>query len=65
MLSMKKHCNTCRHSYMVVEPNAYLPEGVQMQHCRSPQYNSPDYTQEMRMEDWPLGYCRFWEAKEN
>lgn len=64
MEKTKKHCNTCRHSYMVVEPNAYIPEGVPMQYCASPLYNSSDYTHEMRMEDWDKGFCRFWEPRE-
>jgi len=24
------------------------------------EYNSPNYTHDMFMEDWDRGYCRFW-----
>ena len=49
-----KHCNTCLHSYMECE-HFHI-----RQKCRSPKYNSPNYTHEMLMEDWGRGHCRFW-----
>jgi hypothetical protein len=55
-----KHCNTCRHSYQAVS-FSNKPLG---QHCKSPDYNSPDYTRQMLDEDWGKGYCRFYEPKE-
>ncbi len=33
------------------------------QKCRSVEYNSPNYTHDMLMEDWGQGYCRFWAPK--
>ena len=30
------------------------------QKCRSPEYNSPNYTHDELMKDWGQGYCRFW-----
>ena len=54
MRETEKGCNTCLHSYMECE-HLHL-----WQKCRSPEYNSPNYTQEMLMEDWGQGYCRFW-----
>ena len=53
----EKECGNCLHSYMVCE-QFHL-----RQKCRSPEYNSPDYTQEMLLEDWGRGYCRFWTPK--
>lgn len=50
----EKSCNTCAHSYMD-------HEGFRLrQKCRSPEYNAPEYTHDMFMEDWSQGYCRFW-----
>ena len=54
MRENEKNCNTCAHSYMEGE-NFRL-----RQKCRSPEYNSTAYTQEMFMEDRGQGYCRFW-----
>lgn len=31
-----------------------------MQHCSDPRYNSPVYTNQMLLEDWGNGCCRFW-----
>ena len=50
-------CDACAHSYMERE-NSKL-----RQKCRSPEYNAATYTHEMFMEDWGLGYCRFWTPK--
>ena len=49
-----KLCNDCLHSYMECE-HFHL-----RQKCRSPEYNSPNYTYDMLMEDWGQGFCRFW-----
>jgi hypothetical protein len=43
-----------------MEKNCYIPEGVRMQHCSNPIYNSDAYTHEMLMEDWDKGCCRLW-----
>ena len=50
----EKNCATCAHSFME-------SEGLRLrQKCRSPEYNSPDYTSGMFMEDRERGFCRFW-----
>ena len=49
-----KLCNDCLHSYMECE-HFHL-----RQKCRSLEYNSPNYTHDMLMEDWGQGCCRFW-----
>ena len=46
----EKECGNCLRSYMVCE-RFHL-----RQKCRSLEYNSPDYTQEMLLEDWGRGY---------
>ena len=39
-------------------------EGLRLrQKCRSPEYNSPDYTSGMFMEDRERGFCRFWTSE--
>ena len=39
-------------------------EGLRLrQKCRSPEYNSPDYTSGMFMEDRERGLCRFWTSE--
>lgn len=49
-----ERCNSCAHSYMD-------REGLRLrQKCRSSEYNSPDYTSGMFMEDRKRGLCRFW-----
>ncbi len=53
----EKSCDTCAHSYME-------SEGLRLrQKCRSPEYNSPDYTSGMFMEDREQGCCRFWSPR--
>ena len=34
------------------------------QRCNCPEYNSPEYTSEMFMEDRSHDYCRFWTPRE-
>ena len=53
----EKSCDTCLHSYMECE-HFHL-----RQKCRSPEYNSLNYTHDMLVEDWGQGYCRFWTPK--
>lgn len=60
MNEIEKHCNACAFSFYKTDKNTYIPSGVKMQHCSNPVYNSPEYTHEMLMEDWYLGYCRLW-----
>lgn len=60
MSEIEKHCNTCAFSFYETNKSAYIPSGVKMQHCSNPVYNSPEYTQEMLLEDWGLGHCRLW-----
>ena len=50
----EKSCDTCLHSYMECE-HFHL-----RQKCRSPEYNSLNYTHDMLVEDWGQGFCRFW-----
>lgn len=54
MSENEKSCSNCRYSYMGRED--FRP----CQKCSNLDYNSPSYTHEMFMEDWELGYCRFW-----
>lgn len=54
MRETEKSCDTCKHSYMEDE------DFKLWQKCGSPEYNSPDYTFDMFMEDRERGYCRFW-----
>ena len=56
-MSENRHCDTCLHSYMEREHFRLR------QKCSSPEYNSPNYTHDMRMEDWGRGCCRFWAPK--
>lgn len=57
MRENEKSCDNCAHSYIERE-NFKL-----RQKCRSSEYNASAYTHEMFMEDWGLGYCRFWAPK--
>lgn len=34
--------------------------GLLRQHCRNERYTSPEYTEEMYLEDRARGYCRYW-----
>ncbi len=54
MRDSEKSCSTCQHAYMECEHFQLR------QKCRSMEYNSPNYTHDMLMEDWGRGYCRFW-----
>ncbi len=54
MRDPEKSCSTCQHAYMECEHFRLR------QKCRSAEYNSPNYTHDMLMEDWGRGYCRFW-----
>ena len=56
----EKKCSNCRFSYAAQD----FSGRAKGQNCSSQKYNSPDYTNEMLMEDWNKGHCRFWEAKE-
>jgi len=61
---VKKHCDTCEYSYMSTEKNEYTEHGIMpVQRCSSADYNSPSYTNQMLMEDWGQGHCRFWAPK--
>ena len=57
-----KNCDTCRHSFDQIEETSG-GAAVRRQHCDSPDYNAPSYTEEMMLEDWDRGYCRFWEPR--
>lgn len=61
MKDQEKHCNTCASSYYQEEKNVNGGKDmVRMQHCSDPRYNSPVYTNQMLLEDWGNGCCRFW-----
>ena len=61
MKGQEKHCNTCASSYYQEEKNVNGGKDmVRMQHCSDPRYNSPVYTNQMLLEDWGNGCCRFW-----
>lgn len=56
-----KHCNTCAHSYYQNEMDMDKGmEEVRMQRCSNPDYTGPAYTNQMLLEDWGQGCCRFW-----
>jgi len=57
---MKKHYDACACSYKARDRKSLLPIREQRQHCSNPNYNSPDYTGDMFMEDRKRNYCRFW-----
>lgn len=64
MTEIRKHCDTCRFSFMQKNRNTVAESGsVEAQHCSNEIYNSPAYTHEMLMEDWDRGYCRLWEPR--
>jgi len=56
-----KSCDNCCFSYWQIETGRSGRGSSIRQHCHSASYNSPEYTQEMILEDWAKGYCRFWE----
>ena len=61
MKGQEKHCNTCASSYYQEEKNVNGGKDmVRMQYCSDPRYNSPVYTNQMLLEDWGNGCCRFW-----
>lgn len=61
MKDQERHCNTCASSYYQEEKNVNGGKDmVRMQHCSDPRYNSPVYTNQMLLEDWGNGCCRFW-----
>ena len=61
MKDQEKHCNTCASSYYQEEKNVNGGKDmVRMQYCSDPRYNSPVYTNQMLLEDWGNGCCRFW-----
>ena len=55
MSDIEKHCHTCAFSY--------YPDDTGREYCNNEQYNSPNYTHDMLMEDWDQVYCRFWAPK--
>ena len=62
MSKCEKHCNTCDYPYQAIEPTE--TGAVVRQRYASPDYNSPNYTHEMFMEDRARNYCRFWTPKQ-
>ncbi len=61
MKETAKSCDNCRFAYWQIERDSVRGNSIR-QHCRNPSYNSPEYTQEMMLEDWTKGCCRFWES---
>lgn len=62
MREQKKSCKTCEDSFYLKEE---ISEGriTLRQHCANPDYCSASYTMKQLLEDWTLGYCRFWRPK--
>ena len=60
MSSIQKSCSTCRHAYYEQDRSRHPTIGLLRQHCSNRQYNSPEYTEKMYMEDQKQGCCRFW-----
>ena len=57
----KTYFPTCASSYYQEEKNVNGGKDmVRMQYCSDPRYNSPVYTNQMLLEDWGNGCCRFW-----
>lgn len=61
MRESKKHCDTCRYSYM--EPENNRVRIVMRQKCRNPDYNTSKNVHDNIMEDWGRDFCRFWAPK--
>jgi len=61
---LTKHCDTCAYSYQTKDREPLRLSRKTRQHCRNPEYNSPEYTSEMFMEDRSHDYCRFWTPRE-
>ena len=68
MSDITKRCSTCRYSYYEQDQSKHPTIGLLRQYCSNRQYNSPEYTEEMYLEDRQQNRCRFWapmERKEN
>lgn len=63
MSEVKKHCDTCKYSYGVIERSFWRSKGVKRQHCSNAEFHSARYTHKMLMEDRGKNYCRFWTPK--
>ena len=63
-MDLEKHCDTCAYSYQVKNRGPLRLFYKARQHCKCPEYNSPEYTSVMFMEDRSHDYCRFWTPKE-
>ncbi len=62
----ERHCDTCEYSYSALESEGksdFFSRTVLRQYCKNEQFNSPEYTHEMRMEDRKANHCRFWTPK--
>ena len=64
MNEIKKCCSTCKFSYYAKDTSRHPAIGILRQHCASKNYNSQEYTEEMYLEDFKNGYCRFWTPNE-
>lgn len=51
MNGMKKSCDTCMFSCYQKDTSKHPNIGLLRQHCTSEKYNSPEYTEEMYLED--------------
>ena len=60
MSEIKKSCDNCRYAYSERDTSRHPTIGLLRQHCRNENYQSDDYTPEMRMEDRGDDHCRFW-----
>ena len=60
MNEIKKSCDTCTYAFYTSDVNS-ASKARQRQHCKSPVYNSIEYTHTMLMEDWNNSCCRLWE----
>lgn len=60
MSEVKKSCGNCLYSYSKQDTTRHPMIGLLRQHCRNERYTSPEYTEEMYLEDRARGYCRYW-----
>ncbi len=63
-MDLEKHCDTCAYSYQDKNWKPLRLFYKPRQHCKCPEYNAPEYTCEMFMEDCSHDYCRFWTPRE-
>ena len=59
----EKTCGNCGYSFLKKDEPLMIPGVPVIRHCKSPDYNSDAYTEEMLLEDRSGGHRRFWIPK--